>query len=81
MGAKTYELIDRDVRAHQDTGTKIQNGVSIAIGLLISVGSSWLIWRETSRALDLHVTDYEEDTEDPRMDDEHARFVLDDREL
>ncbi|KAI3628646.1 TVP38 [Malassezia furfur] len=78
MGAKLYELIDSDVRAHQDTATKVRNVISIIIGLLLGVGSSWLIWKETSRILDLDSDEplLEEGAEEWRTEHEEDQFVL-----
>lgn len=78
MGAKLYELIDSDVRAHQDTATKVRNIISVVIGLLLGIGSSWLIWKETSRILDLENDEplLEEGEEEWRTEHEEGQFVL-----
>lgn len=51
MGARMYELSDRDVRAKMDPMTQRLNSVFIVISMLLGIGSSWLIWRQTRRAL------------------------------
>lgn len=36
-----YELMDRDVRAHQSTSTRITNGVYVTIATLFGIVSTW----------------------------------------
>lgn len=79
MGAKMYELMDRDMRAHQDRATRVQNGISIVLGFAIGIGSSWLIWREISRILELDAPILGENYDTPGPEEENDTFVLDDR--
>jgi len=63
MGAKLYELIDRDVRAKLDPSTRMLNGVILVLGIVLGATASWFIWHETQRMLDLG---------EPWMDEEFA---------
>lgn len=75
MGAKMYELSDRDTREAMDSQAKRINVIFIAVSLGLAVGASWTIWRETSKALQLEdpllgedpVSAYGEHVQDERI--------------
>ncbi|WFD43160.1 Tlg2-vesicle protein [Malassezia psittaci] len=77
MGAKLFELMNRDIRLHQDTATKIQNAISLAVGLIVGASSSWLIWRETKRILQLNEPTWDGSYGDQGMDEDQQRFLED----
>jgi uncharacterized membrane protein YdjX (TVP38/TMEM64 family) len=69
MGAKMYELSDRNIRESLDPMSKRMNAAFIFISMLFAVGSSWFIWHRTRRAL--HLDQLPADEEEPS-------FLLDD---
>ncbi|WFD31063.1 Tlg2-vesicle protein [Malassezia sp. CBS 17886] len=81
LGAKMYELMNRDVRAKMDTSAKVVNVVSIVASMVLGILCSWsvhrahasltrrVIWRRTSALLHLNDPLLGEDDE-VRIDDE-----------
>ena len=53
MGAKIYELSDRDMRDSLDPMSQRMNAAFIFVSMLFAVASSWFIWHRTRRALHL----------------------------
>lgn len=63
MGAKMYELSDRNIRDSLDSMSKRMNVAFIFISMLFAIGSSWFIWHRTRRAL--HLDQLPADEEEP----------------
>ena len=76
MGAKMYELSDRDIRANLDPHTKRLNAFFVLASIGLAIGSSWYIWRETVKTLHLEDTLLGEDMD--VREEERESFVLDD---
>lgn len=53
MGAKIYELSDRDTRDSLDPMSQRMNTAFIFASMLFAIASSWFIWHRTRRALHL----------------------------
>ena len=53
VGAKMYELMDRDVRNLMDPTARTLSTISVIVGIAAGAGVGWYIWREASRILRL----------------------------
>ncbi|KAG8901546.1 Tlg2-vesicle protein [Tulasnella sp. 417] len=51
IGSRVAMLSDGSQREKMDTKAKIVNGLSIAIGIAIMLGTGWLIWRLTEKEI------------------------------